>query len=77
MSDSEEGIVYPEWGIKLRKLIDRMVPIVNDHHHELDIHRQEIRKLEQKVAQQAAELQSQRSTIGQMQAQIVNLQQGR
>ena len=35
MSNGNEGMVLPEWGIHLRNLIDRMAPIVNEHHRDI------------------------------------------
>jgi hypothetical protein len=66
--------LLPEWGIKLTKLHDRLVPLVQDHHAELDAMKQRMDKLERKVAQQAQLIQDQQTTLGLMQAQLLQAQ---
>lgn len=63
-----EGVVLPEWGIHLRSLIDRMVPIVNEHHREIEKMRQTVTRLERAVAQQEATIQRQTQEIAVLRA---------
>ncbi len=52
-----EGHVLPEWGIHLRNLVDRIAPVVNEHHHDLHELKQTVQRLERIIAQQAATIQ--------------------
>ena len=66
-----EGMVLPEWGIHLRNLIDRMAPVVNDHHRDIDALKQTVARLEQIVAKQQQTIGQQSSTIGALQARAL------
>jgi len=67
--------VLPEWGIHLRNLIDRMAPVVNDHHRDLEAQRAKVQLLEQQLAQTRTLQQQQATTIGLLQARLVALEQ--
>ena len=67
--------VLPEWGIHLRNLIDRMAPVVNDHHRDLEAQRAKVQLLEQQVAQTRTLQQQQATAIGLLQARLVALEQ--
>jgi len=68
MSEPVERPLLPEWGIHLRNLIDRVVPVVKDHHAEIDQLKLKLARLEQTVAQQATTIQKQNQDIAVMRA---------
>lgn len=71
MSKDKDVPVLPEWGIHLRNLIDRMAPVVNEHHRDIDHLKQTVKRLEQIVAQQQQTISQQATTIGAMQARAL------
>lgn len=67
--------VLPEWGIQLRNIVDRMVPVINEDHATLHAQEARIRKLEAEVAQLRTMVQAQATTLGQVQGhQMVHCQ---
>jgi hypothetical protein len=67
MSDADKPIL-PEWGIHLRNLIDRVVPLVKEHHSDIDAMKQKVTRLELAVAQQQATIQQQTQDIAVLRA---------
>ena len=63
-----EGVVLPEWGIHIRNLVDRIAPVVNEHHQDLHELKQTVQRLERIIAQQAATIQKQDQDIAIMRA---------
>lgn len=66
--EQKDKPVLPEWGIHLRNLIDRMVPVVKEHNQDIDDLKIQITRLEQTVAQQATVIQKQTQDIAVMRA---------
>lgn len=67
--NEKSTVVLPEWGIKLRNLIDRMAPVVNEHHRDIDEFRQRLNRFEQQIAQQQTTIQELQTTVAVLKAQ--------
>jgi len=65
--------VLPEWGIKLRKMVDRMVPFVNEHNEKLHAFEDRCLKLEARLAQAERTIREQETKIGLLQAKTFDL----
>ena len=68
MSDDQPVVVLPEWAIHHRNLLDRVVSVVRDDHATLEALAEQVQRLEQIVAQQAATIQKQDQDIAVMRA---------
>ena len=62
--------VLPEWGIQLRNMVDRMVPVVNDHHVSVEQLENDKLLLEKKVALLEQTTQRQEQTINRVLAMV-------